>query len=111
MYKRQAQFLLARVHLTRGWNFNNALGGSNADFDSAMQCADKIIDSYPLAANYTDLFPKHSENPLKQYTGAQNDKNAEIVFSVQYNSDVLTNKTDPAFSQDVACLLYTSRCV
>lgn len=100
--KGAAQFLLARVYLTRGWNFNNALGGSNADFDMALQYADKIIDAYPLAANYTDLFPKHSENPLKQYTGAQNDKNAEIVFSVQYNSDVLTNKTDPAFSQDVA---------
>lgn len=100
--KGAAQFLLARVYLTRGWNFNNALGGSNADFDMALQYADKIIDTYPLAANYSDLFPKHSENPLKQYTGAQNDKNAEIVFSVQYNSDVLTNKTDPAFSQDVA---------
>lgn len=100
--KGAAQFLLARVYLTRGWNFNNSLGGSNADFDLALQYADKIIDTYPLAANYSDLFPKRSENPLKQYTGAQNDKNAEIVFSVQYNSDVLTNKTDPAFSQDVA---------
>ena len=100
--KGAAQFLLARVYLTRGWNFNNALGGSNADFDMALQYADKIIDAYPLAANYSDLFPKRSENPLKQYTGAQNDKNAEIIFSVQYNSDVLTNKTDPAFAQDAA---------
>jgi starch-binding outer membrane protein, SusD/RagB family len=100
--KGAAQFLLARVYLTRGWNFNNALGGTTADFDLALQYADKIIDAYPLAANYNDLFPKRSENPLKQYTGAQNDKNPEIVFSVQYNSDVLTNKTDPAFSQDPA---------
>ena len=100
--KGTAQFLLARVYLTRGWNFNNALGGSSADFDSALQYADKIIDAYPLAANYKDLFPKRSDNPLTQYTGAQNDKNAEIVFAVQYNGDVLTNKTDPAFSQDAA---------
>lgn len=100
--KGAAQFLLARVYLTRGWNFNKTLGGSNADFDLALQYSDKIIDAYPLAANYSDLFPKRSKNPLKQYTGAQNDKNAEIVFAVQYNSDVLTNKTDPAFSQDVA---------
>jgi starch-binding outer membrane protein, SusD/RagB family len=100
--KGAAQFLLARVYLTRGWNFNNSLGGTNADFDMALQYADKIIDAYPLAANYNDLFPKRSENPLKQYTGAQNDKNPEIVFSVQYNSDVLTNKTDPAFGQDPA---------
>ena len=100
--KGTAQFLLARVYLTRGWNFNNSLGGSNADFDLALQYADKIIDAYPLAASYKDLFPKRSDNPLTQYTGAQNDKNAEIVFAVQYNSDVLTNKTDPAFQQDAA---------
>jgi hypothetical protein len=100
--KGAAQFLLARVYLTRGWNFSNALGGSNADFDAALQYADKIIDAYPLATNYKDLFPKRSDNPLTQYTGAQNDKNAEIVFAVQYNSDVLTNKTDPAFTQDAA---------
>lgn len=100
--KGAAQFLLARVYLTRGWNFNNSLGGSSADFDLALQYADKIIDAYPLAATYSALFPQHSENPLKQYTGAQNDKNAEIVFAVQYNTDVLTNKTDPAFAQDAA---------
>ncbi|GAB3508665.1 RagB/SusD family nutrient uptake outer membrane protein [Emticicia fontis] len=100
--KGAAQFLLARVYLTRGWNFNNALGGTSADFDAALQYADKIIDTYPLAASYKDLFPKRSDNPLTQYTGAQNDKNAEIIFSVQYNGDVLTNKTDPAFTQDAA---------
>lgn len=100
--KGATQFLLARVYLTRGWNFNNALGGSSADFDSALQYADKIIDAYPLAASYKDLFPKRSDNPLTQYTGAQNDKNAEVVFAVQYNGDVLTNKTDPAFTQDAA---------
>lgn len=95
--KGAAQFLLARVYLTRGWNFNNSLGGSAADFDLALQYADKIIDTYPLAANYNALFPTRNENPLKQYTGAQNDKNPEIIFSVQYNADVLTNKTDAAF--------------
>lgn len=95
--KGAAQFLLSKVFLTRGWNFKNSLGGSNADFISALQYADKIIDTYPLAANYKDLFPKRSENPLTQYTGAQNDKNAEIVFSVQWNPDVLTNKTDAGF--------------
>ena len=100
--KGSAQFLLSRVYLTRGWNFNNSLGGSNADFDLALQYADKVIDGFPLAANYSDLFPKRSNNPLTQYTGAQNDKNPEIIFAVQYNSDVLTNKTDAAFTQDPA---------
>lgn len=100
--KGAAQFLLSRVYLTRGWNFNNTLGGTKADFDLALQYADKVIDIYPLAANYKDLFPNRSNNPLTQYTGVQNDKNAEIIFAVQYNSDVLTNKTDAAFSPDPA---------
>lgn len=98
--KGAAQFLLSRVYLTRGWNFNNSLGGTSADFDAALQYADKVIETYPLATAYNQLFPVRSENPLKQYTGAQNDKNAEIIFAVQYNSDVLTNKTDPAFTVD-----------
>lgn len=97
--KGAAQFLLARVYLTRGWNFKNALGGTPADFDAAVQYADKVISAYPLAANYKDLFPTHSKNPLTQYKGAQNDKNPEIVFSVQYSSDVLTSRTDAAFPQ------------
>jgi len=95
--KGAAQFLLARVYLTRGWNFNNSLGGSNTDFNLALQYADKVIDSYPLATNYSDLFPKRSNNPLTQYTGAQDDKNPEIIFAVQFNSNVLTNRTDAAF--------------
>ncbi|OYU54805.1 MAG: RagB/SusD family nutrient uptake outer membrane protein [Chitinophagaceae bacterium BSSC1] len=100
--KGAAQFLLSRVYLTRGWNFRNALGGTPADFTLALQYADKVIDAYPLAAKYKDLFPVRNENPLTQYTGAQNDKNAEIIFSVQYSSDILTSKTDAAFTQDVA---------
>ncbi len=95
--KGAAQFLLARVYLTRGWNFANTLGGSAADFDQALQYADKVIETYPLAAEYRLLFPIHSKNPLTQYQGSQNDKNPEIIFAVQYNADVLTNKTDPAF--------------
>ncbi len=88
--KGAAQFLLARVYLTRGWNFNNSLGGSNDDFKKALDFADKIIAAYPLAAKYTDLFPKHSENPLKETFPTQNDQNPEIVFAVQYSDDVLT---------------------
>lgn len=100
--KGAAQFLLSRVYLTRGWNFNNSLGGTSADFTSALVYADKIIAAYPLAAKYKDLFPIKSKNPLAQYTGAQTDKNAEVVFAVQYSSDVLTSKTDAAFTQDAA---------
>jgi starch-binding outer membrane protein, SusD/RagB family len=89
--KGAAQFLLARVYLTRGWNYNNSLGGSATDFKSALDWADKVIAAYPLVAQYKSLFPTRSNNPLTQYTGAQNDKNSELVFPIQYNSDVLTN--------------------
>lgn len=93
--KGAAQFLLARVYLTRGWNFNNSLGGSNGDFVKALEYADKIIAAYPLAADYRDLFPKHSENPLTETFPSQEAKNPEIVFAVQYSDDVLTYSGDP----------------
>ena len=96
--KAAAQFLLARVYLTRGWNFNSALGGTSADFDLALQAADKVIEAVPLAANYSDLFPRRSNNPLTQFTGAQNDKNPEIIFAIQYSTNVLINRTDAAFT-------------
>lgn len=89
--KGAAQFLLAKVYLTRGWNYNNSLGGTAADFKTALTWADKVIASYALVPQYNTLFPKRETNPLKQYTGAQNDRNTEIVFAIQYNSDVLTN--------------------
>src|SRR5690606_33151726 len=46
--KGAAQFLLARVYLTRGWNYNNSLGGNADDFNKALEYADKIIAAYPL---------------------------------------------------------------
>ncbi len=89
--KGAAQFLLARVYLTRGWNFKNSLGGSNTDFKSALDYADKVIAAYPMVAQYKTLFPQRNTNVLSQYTGAQNDRNSEVVFAIQYNADALTN--------------------
>lgn len=99
--KGTAQFLLARVYLTRGWNFNNSLGGSNSDFDQALDYADKIIAAYPLAANYTDLFPARNDNPLLETNspGTQNAENDEIVFAVQFSDDVTTNNGDGTNSE------------
>lgn len=88
--KGAARFLLARIYLTRGWNFNNSLGGTNADFTTALSWADSVIADYPLVSEYKTLFPLHDENPLQQYTGAQNDRNSEVVFAIQYGDDVLT---------------------
>jgi starch-binding outer membrane protein, SusD/RagB family len=89
--KGAAQFLLARVYLTRGWNFNNSLGGSSADFQLALEWADKVIAAYPLVQEYSTLFPIREKNPLNQYTGPQNARNSEVVFAIQYSGDLLTN--------------------
>jgi len=94
--KGAAWFLLARVYLTRGWNYKNSLGGSNADFQLALAYADSVIAAYPLVSDYKTLFPKRSNNPLTQYTGTQNDRNSEVVFAVQYNPNVLTNTNETA---------------
>jgi len=91
--KGAAQHLLARIYLTRGWNFNNSLGGSAADFNSALEYADKVINSYPMVSNYKDLWPKRNENPNLQTFGPadQDAKNSEVVFAVQFSAQALTN--------------------
>jgi starch-binding outer membrane protein, SusD/RagB family len=86
-----AKFLLARVYLTRGWNFNNALGGTSADFQSALALCDQIIASglYPLETNWNNLWPLHNTNPNKETASATTsvavcNKSAEVIFAVQY---------------------------
>ena len=86
-----AKFLLARVYLTRGWNYNNALGGSAADFTSALSLCDQIISSglYPLETNWNNLWPLHNINPNKESASATSsvavcNKSAEVIFAVQY---------------------------
>jgi len=92
--KGAAQFLLAKVYLTRGWNYNNSLGGSAAEFDKAVEYADKVIAAYPMVNAYKNLFPLHSENPLTETFPSQDAKNSEVVFAVQYSDDVLTYMGD-----------------
>jgi hypothetical protein len=94
--KGAAQHLLARVYLTRGWNFNNSLGGSAADFDKAVEYADKVIAAYPLEPEYKNLFPLHSENPLEETFPDQDARNPEIVFAVQFSDNVQTHAGDPS---------------
>lgn len=89
--KGAAQFLLAKVYLTRGWNFQNALGGSPADFNAALSWADKVIAAYPLVNEYKDLFPQHNKNPHFQYSGPQDARNSEVVFAVQFSDQFITN--------------------
>ena len=96
--KGAAQHLLARVYLTRGWNFQNALGGSDADFNLAREYADKVIAAHPMVSDYLDLFPRKSEDPTNQTYGPgdQSAKNIEFVFAVQYSDAALTNVLETA---------------
>ena len=89
--KGAAKFLLARVYLTRGWNFNNSLGGTAADFTSALQLCDQIIASglYPLETNWNNLWPLHNTNPTKETATitssvATCNKSKEVIFAIQY---------------------------
>ena len=100
--KGAAKFLLARVYLTRGWNFNNSLGGSNADFTSSLQLCDQIISSglYPLEANWNNLWPLHNTNPNKETATATSsvatcNKSKEVIFAIQY-ANALSYQGDPS---------------
>jgi hypothetical protein len=71
--KGAAQFLLARAYLTRG---------AAGDFAKAAESAKRVIDSpagYRLLPRYSDLWIP------------TNDKNQEVVFSVQFSADAILN--------------------
>ena len=89
--KNAAKFLLARVYLTRGWNFNGALGGTATDFNSALALCDDVIASglHPLESNWNNLWPIHNKNPKKETATAASSVAAanaskEVIFAIQY---------------------------
>lgn len=93
-----AKFLLARVYLTRGWNFQNALGGTPADFTSALGLCDDLISSnlYPLEANWNNLWPIHNKNPKRETATAASsvagaNASREVIFAVQYSNPAAYN--------------------
>lgn len=75
--KRAVNDLLAKVHLTRGYE----TFGTPADFTKAAAYADAAIAGQGLNLPYTDLFKPG------------NDLNAETIFSVQYDKN--STSTDP----------------
>jgi hypothetical protein len=86
-----AKFLLAKVYLTRGWNYAGALGGTATDFTSALKLCDEIIASglYPLETNWNNLWPKHNKNVTKETEKAASsvavaNASKEVIFAVQY---------------------------
>jgi len=69
--KGAAHSLLSMVYLTRG---------AAGDMERALDFADRVIDSgeYDLLSNFGDLFTMGNE------------KNSEVIFSVQFTNDPLT---------------------
>ena len=89
--KNAAKFLLARVYLTRGWNFNGALGGTATDFNSALALCDDVIASglHPMESDWNKLWPIHNKNPKKETATAASsvavaNASKEVIFAIQY---------------------------
>ena len=84
-----AQQLLGKVYLTRGYK---TYGSGNTDFQAAASLFDGLITgtTYSLKSNYFDLF-----NPA--ITGFQ--VNPEVIFSVQYSTNTLSNGTGSTLYQ------------
>jgi hypothetical protein len=80
--KGMAQHLLAKVYLTRGYK---SYGAGNADFTKAGQLAETVINSgtYSLLPDFARLFDPSN-------AGFQ--VNSEVIFSVQYNPNIESNR-------------------
>lgn len=75
--KRAIRHYLAKVHLTRGYESF----GTAQDFQTAAQFADAAINNQKLNTSFEDLF----------YPG--NDRDPEILFSIQYDATSLPTST------------------
>jgi hypothetical protein len=96
--KNAAKFLLARVYLTRGWNFNGTLGGTATDFNSALALCDDVIASglHPMESDWNKLWPIHNKNPKKETATAASSVAAanaskEVIFAIQYANPAAYN--------------------
>ena len=82
-----AQTLAAKLFLTRGYK---SFGKGTEDFNVAAQYADSVINSgqYSLLPHYRDLFVP------------TNEKNAEIIFAVQYSGDPIMDAVDSNYGNN-----------
>lgn len=78
-YKPAAEHMLAKVHLTRGYIPEAA---QPDDFAKAAQYAQSVFTNY----NYFSLVPR-----FEDLWDIDNQLNQEVIWSVQYTSDPLTN--------------------
>lgn len=82
--KRAIRHFLAKIYLTRGYE----TFGSPQDFAQAAALADAAINGQPLALSFEDLF----------FPG--NEKNAEILFSIQYDPTSIASPTTGGHNQN-----------
>jgi starch-binding outer membrane protein, SusD/RagB family len=82
--KRAVQHYLAKVHLTRGYE---TFAASN-DFSTAASYADAAIGGQALSISFKDLFWPGKE------------KNAEVLFAVQYDKTSMLNLQNDGSNQN-----------
>ena len=82
--KRAISHFLAKVHLTRGYETFAAAD----DFTKAATYADEAINGQPLNVTFEDLF----------WPG--NEKNSEILFSIQYDKVSMNNLLNDGSNQN-----------
>lgn len=79
--KGAAMHLLSKVYLTRGSAIEDQRGQSEKDMENAALYAEQVINlgEYELLDNFADVFDPN------------NQKNKEIIFSVQFSTNKLAN--------------------
>ena len=77
--KGAAQHFLAKAYLTRGSAVKDVRGQKSTDLDSAAYFAEQVINggNYALQADFAKLFDINNQN------------NSEVVFAVQFNTNLL----------------------
>jgi len=78
--KPAAEFMLGKALLTRGWKSF----GSAADFTAAEQLFTSVIENYNFSLQPT----------MTELWDQDNDVNSEIIFAVQYSTDLILNGTE-----------------
>ena len=75
--------LLSEVYLTRGWDYNGKLGGSNGDFKKAADYTDEVISNMGgLSLKPAEIYFKNGDT-----NGISNDDNKEVIFAFRFSSD------------------------
>jgi starch-binding outer membrane protein, SusD/RagB family len=88
--------LMAQVYLTRGWDYNGELGGSDDDFTKAAGYTDEVIASMgELTLEPAEVYFKDGD-----INGEKNDNNSEVIFAFRFSDDQSFNTDIYGSSED-----------